>query len=62
MTIAEKIAAGTATKNEAFYLLWLTLCELRPHVEAHLDTIDGDEKFDVDALLNVLDAQLGLLP
>ncbi len=62
MTIAEKIATGTASNNEVLYLLWLSLCELRPHVEAHLDTADAAEGFNVDTLLNVLDAELGLLP
>ena len=63
MTIAERlIASPKITNTELKYLLWLTLLELQNYSQAHVSTVDPDESFNINEVLDALDADLGVLP
>lgn len=62
MKIADKIAFHTEepTNMELKYLLWLTLIELSKHTGPNIQTIDSDESFDCNKVLDGLDVDLGV--
>lgn len=62
MNIAGKIALHTEepTNIELKYLLWLTLIELSKHTSPNVQTIDSDESFNINELLDGLDVDLGV--
>lgn len=64
MNIAENyIDGGEISKEHLKYLLWLVLIELQNHgCDDTINTVDPDETFDINNLLDKLDAELGVLP
>lgn len=64
MNIVETYAKNRDISPEQLkYLLWLTLIELQNWTcDYRINTVDPDETFDINYLLNVLDDDLGVLP
>lgn len=62
MNIASKLSFHTEDVSavEIKYLLWLSLIELAKHTGPQVQTIDEDESFNINELLDGLDVELGI--